>query len=310
MLAAEDGSLEGAAAPHMVGNSKVYCKGRIVFGPHWSTLLASVLMIVVPCTLYELCVATDISTILGTAVLEVLCLGFLAITSVMDPGIIPKAPDLEAHGYPIEIDETVNGIKVKRKWCHTCKIMKPLRASHCPFCNNCVLMYDHHCPWTGTCIGERNYRFFYVFVILTTALSLLVLSLSVVNLIQRHSAAQQRGLQDMDAIMAAAQDSHFIGPVLMLYCTIMLCSLGGLSGFHTYLCCTGQTTREELKRNREKNPYDQGVRRNIWFACFRPIPPSLLRLPFRPPPVPPRDDRDAESGGESVQEEMTEILLV
>eukprot|EP00667_Euglena_gracilis_P015781 EG_transcript_16443 len=308
MLTAQDGAPGGTPTACMAGNAKVYWEGRIVLGPHWSTLLASVLMIVIPCTLFETCVATSVSVIIATAALEGLCLLFLAITSVMDPGIIPKAPASEAQGYPSEIDETVNGIKVKRKWCHTCKIMKPLRASHCPFCNNCVLVYDHHCPWTGTCIGERNYRFFYAFVVLTTGLSLTVLALSVVNFIRGHAAAQQRGLQDMDAVMAAAEASHFIAPVLMLYCSIMLCSLGGLSGFHTYLCCTGQTTREELKRSREKNPYDRGVLQNIRFTCFRPIPPSMLRLQFRPPPLPPRD---VESGGESVhEEEMTEVPLV
>lgn len=37
---------------------QVYWEGRIVLGPHWSTLLASVLMIVIPCTLFETCVAT------------------------------------------------------------------------------------------------------------------------------------------------------------------------------------------------------------------------------------------------------------
>lgn len=40
--------------------------------------------------------------------------------------------------------------------------------------------------------------------------------------------------------------------------------------------------------SRPQNPYDRGVLQNIRFTCFRPIPPSMLRLQFRPPPLPPR----------------------
>jgi len=81
------------------------------------------------------------------------------------------------------VDVHVRGVKVTLRWCQTCHILRPPRASHCSECDRCIEQMDHHCPWVGNCVGKRNHRFFVLFVTSCTFLTLYVLGFSVLRLV-------------------------------------------------------------------------------------------------------------------------------
>ncbi|GJW90391.1 probable protein S-acyltransferase 4 isoform X2 [Tanacetum coccineum] len=140
------------------------CGGRLIFGPDVLSLFFSLLMVAGPAITF--CVKDII---------------FLFMTSSRDPGIVPRntsppepdetnganTPSMEwTHGrtphlrLPRTKETVVNGHTIKVKYCDTCMLYRPPRASHCSLCNNCVQRFDHHCPWVGQCIGLTTYENF------------------------------------------------------------------------------------------------------------------------------------------------------
>ena len=49
--------------------------------------------------------------------------------------------------------------------CLTCNIVRPPKTSHCVICDNCIMNLDHHCFYISNCVGERNRKYFILFLI-------------------------------------------------------------------------------------------------------------------------------------------------
>lgn len=92
----------------------------------------------------------------------------------------------ETNPYRYENQEDKKRVKrnlLMARYCSTCKIMRPPLASHCSSCNHCVKTYDHHCVFMGNCIGERNQKWFVLFLIFTFIWSMYALIFAVINAI-------------------------------------------------------------------------------------------------------------------------------
>ena len=58
----------------------------------------------------------------------------------------------------------------ERHFCYTCLLLKPKRSKHCRVCGRCVERFDHHCPWINSCLGKKNYRTFWHFLLFLSSL--------------------------------------------------------------------------------------------------------------------------------------------
>lgn len=156
------------------------------------------------------------------------------------------------------------GSSVRSYVCTYCNVVQPPRAKHCNDCDKCVLQFDHHCLWLGTCIGQANHCRFWWYICEETALCLWTCILYITYLKVNISKAWW-----IDVIMIA----------LLVTLSISLIFLILLLLFHSYLVLTNQTTYELVRRRRisylrgipeRVYPFSKGTCRNLSnFCCDR-----------------------------------------
>ncbi|KAG2393659.1 hypothetical protein C9374_007190 [Naegleria lovaniensis] len=69
-------------------------------------------------------------------------------------------------------------------FCKHCKLIVYETSKHCKLCMKCVQGFDHHCRWLNMCIGEKNYKIFFVFLTDTYFLLLYVFLAKVAYVIE------------------------------------------------------------------------------------------------------------------------------
>ncbi|XP_034545997.1 palmitoyltransferase ZDHHC9 isoform X1 [Notolabrus celidotus] len=278
------------------GKNTFCCDGRVMMARQKGVFYLTLFLIVGTCALFfafecpYLAVHLSPAIPVFAALLFLFVIAMLLRTSFSDPGVLPRALPEEASFIEMEIEAAngnvpagqrppprirnvqINNQIVKLKYCYTCKIFRPPRASHCSICDNCVDRFDHHCPWVGNCVGKRNYRYFYLFTMSLSLLTIYIFTFDIVHVVMR------------------SVDNGFLntlketpGTVLeVLVCFFTLWSVVGLTGFHTYLISLNQTTNEDIKgswsgKNRVQNPYShKNFIKNCCEVLCGPTYPSVL----------------------------------
>jgi len=84
------------------------------------------------------------------------------LCSISDPGIIKKK-NISSLKQKYPYDFLFNSDKPECKKCHFPKIN---RSKHCRVCDKCIEKFDHHCIWINNCVGAKNFRYFFYFLLI------------------------------------------------------------------------------------------------------------------------------------------------
>lgn len=233
-----------------------------------------------------------------------------AVAAFRNPGVVPSCGPSDRSGSALQPAMTVpcrhltvNNIQVKQRWCHTCRVYRPLRSKHCSYCDRCVFRFDHHCTWLGNCVGLGNYRAF-LFLVVTC------------SLFYGHSAwitfkVLRRTLLEDTRVFAEAW-SNGLGQVARktfavialkvayaLYAVVMFLAFVVLSLYHAVIIGCNLTTNEHVRDYylMSGNPFHKSCTDN-----YRQIlcAPYGRELPASPPADAPQP-ADAACGGVKVR---------
>jgi hypothetical protein len=133
--------------------------------------------------------------------------------------------------------------------CKDCNTPKPARSHHCEICGHCVLKQDHHCPWINVCVGFKNQKFFFQFLLYVVLLCIIGVSILVAKV-------------DVAIFASTAADRDTLTPILQLVSLAIGVSLGlatlALLIMHAHLIASNLTGSEHAYGT--SNPFHLGSR--------------------------------------------------
>ncbi|CAN6988856.1 unnamed protein product [Brassica rapa subsp. trilocularis] len=152
------------------------------------------------------------------------------------------------------------GTSLRNLTCGYCHVEQPPRAKHCHDCDRCVLQFDHHCVWLGTCVGQKNHSKFWWYICEESALCIWTLIMYI----------------DFLTNVSKPWWKNAIIILLLVVLVISLIFVLLLLLFHSYLILTNQSTYELVRRKRipymrnmpeRVHPFSRGIKRNLYNVC-------------------------------------------
>ena len=238
------------------GKNTFFCDGKIMCGPSSvKRYLFIILVIILPTILEIIFVTLSYPSTLVSLILTLLeffvflIIIYLIINiSTKNPGYLLRnesyfnATETKMKTKKI-IYSNVRGFMQKMKFCETCFVYRPPRASHCRYCDSCVMKFDHHCFWIGNCVGKSNYHDFFVFLFSLIIFDFFKFIISFITGIYLVFNKNKKNLVINNFYL------HLIFCIaIFIYSIIFFVFLFMLFKYHIKLIFRGITTYEDIKK--------------------------------------------------------------
>ena len=194
-----------------------------------------------------------------------------------DPGILPRqGEDFYYNPSKPLLKTVVNGHVITLTFCYSCSLFRPPRTSHCSLCDNCVERFDHHCLWLGTCIGKRNYKYFYLLVFCLTVSSTFQIIYSIYYIVFQIKKIKNKENYSLLLLLG-------LSGLALIDLLFLLFFIGKLFFLHTYLLFKSMTFYEYIKKKFEKIPKINPFKKKLFGTIERiifSIPPKSFLISF------------------------------
>ena len=232
----------------LFGNINFWCNLFCVSGPQYYHIIFAFILISLPNAGLIFIIIKAHSQI--SFLYQIIISGFFYIIEVVsmilggctDPGILPRQCNDFYYGTNRPLHRAVvNGYKIILTYCYSCSMFRPPRTSHCSVCDNCVERFDHHCLWLGTCIGKRNYKYFFCLIV-----SLLISGLFQIGSGIYYIVIQSKKLKNKEENSMTLVITYSL--IVLYNILFIVCFLGKLIFIHVYLVFKNLTFYEFVKK--------------------------------------------------------------
>ena len=215
--------------------------------------------------------------IIITTILYIIALVATILGGFSDPGILPRQrQDYYYNTNKTSLKYVINGHIYRLNYCYSCSLFRPPRTSHCSLCDNCVERFDHHCLWLGTCIGKRNYRYFYFLISSLTAGAIFRICYSLYYVVNQTKKFKNK--EEYNNLILWGLAALVIFDILFI-----ACFMGKLIILHTWLVFSSKTFYENIKKKFRNVPSINPFRKYLLYTwkrivCKKPPKSSLFSV--------------------------------
>ena len=246
------------------GNNKITCNNKIIVGEKFYSMFLTFFIFSVPYILSivfflksgPLDLYKNLIYIIISSILYIIHIYSMLKGGCTDPGILPRQnKDVYYETSKTNMRYKILGHIHKINYCYSCYLFRPPRTSHCAVCDNCVERFDHHCLWLGTCIGKRNYKYFYTLLGSLNISAIFEIAFGIYTLLLEAKKIKNKESTKYTFIIV-------IGFIVLFNLLFLIIFIGKLFILHTYLVLKGLTfyeySKEKMKIYPEEiNPYNK-----------------------------------------------------